>query len=138
MPTRSLTVGERLARIEGRFDESDANARELWRRNDDALKGLAGLPERLARERGEDRGQTEGRLNAVVADLRRTITDAVEKAIEPLTATQADHEKRLDSLEKQGNALTTARLIIVFIVQTFIAAATAFAGAYALTRGVHP
>lgn len=137
MPGRSVTVGERLSRIEATVDAHAQYERERWHKQDNDLQLLMALPERLARERGEDRGQAEGRINSVVKDLERAITDAVEKAVAPLAAKQADHDQRLDTLEAQRNMLTGAKLLIIFLVQTFIAAMTALAGAFEFTRG-HP
>lgn len=137
MPTRSLTVGERLARIEGRFDESDANARELWRKNDDALKGLAGLPERLARERGEDRGQSDGRLNAIVKEIERSVLTAIKDAIAPIKADMVELRTDVDALKALSNKLTGARLLLIFVMNMLAGLAAGFGGASWFSRG-HP
>jgi hypothetical protein len=125
-------VGERLSGLEASVAAFREYESEKWHKLAQDLQPLVMLPERMTRDIGKLQGSVDGRINSVEKSLERSLTSAIEKALTPVKAEMTELRTDVEALKKQSAMLTGAKLLMIFIVQTAIAAVAALAGVFAL------
>lgn len=140
-PPRQDQLGERLSGLEAQVAGFEKYEHQRWHDLNNTLQPLTGLPLQLTREIAKMQGTFDGRIAAITREIERSITAAVEKAIEPLNARIATLEAKVEALETSKQQETGAKnLIILFmrspVVSGFIAALLASAAvAWAFVTG---
>lgn len=109
-PPRS-SEGERIAGLEAKFDGYEKYSHERWHDLNNTLQPLVGLPAQMAR----DIAKLEGKLEAKIDGRLIAI------------------ETRLSAIEGQRQQMTGAKQLMVWLVQTVLAAIAVLA---ALRGGV--
>lgn len=137
MPPQRDQLGERIAGLEAKFDGFDKYTHERWHDLGNTLQSLAMLPEKLTRDIAKLQGTFDGKIDSFRRDIERSIGDAIASALEPVTGDIAKLKAEVDALKEARLQFTGARLVLVWIVQTVIAAATAIGGIIAF-KGNHP
>ena len=130
-PPRNDQLGERISGVEATLETLDKYQHERWHELNNRLQPLFGLPEQLAREVGRMQGSFEGRIGAVTKELERSITAAVEKAMEPVSTDIADLKSRVGALETVKEQEAGAKGVIAAVLKS-PAVAWLFAAAVAL------
>lgn len=118
-------VGERIASLEATVAALEKYERERWHKLANDMAPLVLLPERLTREIGKMQGTFDGRVSVISKEIERSITAAVEKAIEPINEALHSVKQRVSDLENTQSQWKGARLFAVWVVQTLIAAVAA-------------
>lgn len=107
-----------MSGLEARVDGMDKYAHEKWHDLNNSLTPLALLPERITRDIAKIHGQFEGRIGTITKDIERSITAAVEKAIEPVNANVADLTKRMAALEAERIARDSTTSLVKTILKS--------------------
>ncbi len=84
MPSARDPVGERLSSLESAFASFEKYEHDRWHKLANDLQPLIGLPVQMARDIGKLQGGFDGRIATITKEIERSITAAVEKAIEPV------------------------------------------------------
>lgn len=136
MPPLRDTIGERMSSLETKVEGFERYEHERWHKLNNDLQPLVALPERITRDVAKMQGNFEGRINSVSKEIERSITAAIEKAIEPMSAEINRLRSEVDVLKLGQHQMTTARRLAVWALQTLIAAVSAIVAVFALGR--HP
>lgn len=99
MAERSSNVGQRISSLEATVAGMDKYAHEKWHDLNNTLQPLVLLPERITRDIAKLQGSFDGRINAVTKEIERTITVAVENALNPVINDVENLKSRVDALE---------------------------------------
>jgi hypothetical protein len=118
MPPRPDPLGERLSSLEATVAGMDKYAHEKWHDLNNTLTPLTGLPLQLTREIARMQGTFDGRMAAITREMERSITAAVEKAIEPISSDLSELRSRVDALESVKQQEAGAKGVIVAIVKS--------------------
>jgi hypothetical protein len=137
-PSRPDPLGERLSGLEATVASMDKYAHSKWHDLNNTLQPLTGLPLQLSREIAKMQGTFDGRMSAITRDMERSITAAVEKAIEPVNTEIATLKAKVEALEQanfqeagaKGLAAAIMRSPIVSVVIGSLLAALAVAWAF--------
>jgi hypothetical protein len=116
MPVSEL--GERIAALSASFEAEKEYQHERWHKLDNDLTPVVNLPEKLTREIGRLQGIFDGKISTVTREIERSITAAVEKAIEPLNVEVIDLKTRVSALETAQVADKTAKGVLVWFLQS--------------------
>lgn len=98
-PPRQDQLGERLSGLEAAFAGFEKYEHERWHALNNTLQPLAALPLQLTRDIAQIQGTFDGRIAAITKEIERSITAAVEKAIEPVNADLALLKTKVEALE---------------------------------------
>lgn len=101
-------LGERLSGLEAKFDSFERYEHDRWHKLANDLQPLIGLPVQMARDIGKLQGGFDGRIGTITKEIERSITAAVEKAIEPvnqdIAALKSDVDLLMSAKHKQDGA----------------------------------
>lgn len=92
--------GERIAGLEAKFDGYEKYSHERWHDLSNDLQPLVGLPLQLARDIAKLEGKLEAKLDGRLVAI----------------------ENRLTSIESQRQQITGAKQLLIWLVQTILAA----------------
>ena len=126
--------GERLAALTAAFEQFEKYEHDRWHKLNNDLQMIVNLPRDLAKMEGRFRGE----VTAVSRAIEKTVADAIEKALGPVNQDVADLKDEVDALKEDRQQLTGAKMMAVWVVQTIIAALSAFAAVLALGGKTHP
>lgn len=118
-------VGERLAALSASFEAEKQYQHDRWHKLANDLQPLVNLPVQMARDIGKIQGTFDGRISTVTKEIERSITAAVERAIEPLSDEVTKLRSEVDTLKAGQQQLGGARMFGVWLVQTLVAAGAA-------------
>lgn len=144
-PPRQEQLGERISGLESAFASFEKYEHERWHALNNTLMPLTGLPLQLTRDIAKIQGTFDGRIAAITKEIERSITAAVEKAIEPVNSEVATLKTQVAALEaiqlkEAGAKSLVASFLRSPIITGFIGAlmaAAAIAWAF-LTGKVQP
>jgi hypothetical protein len=143
-PTRPDQLGERLSGLEAAFGSFEKYEHDRWHALNNTLQPLVGLPLQLTRDIAKIQGTFDGRIATITREIERSITAAVEKAIEPVNADvtrlKADVEElKAAQLQEAGAKNFSSRLLQSPVISGFIGAILAgLAFAWAVMTGKVP
>ena len=98
-PPRQEQLGERLSGVEATLAAFERYERDRWHKLAEDMQPLVNLPAQLARDIGKIQGTFDGRISAITKEIERSITAAVEKAIEPVNRDVAVLKRKVEILE---------------------------------------
>lgn len=133
--TSMSDLGERLASLEATVTALEKYEHERWHKLAQDLQPLVLLPERLTREMGKLQGTFDGRVSTISKEIERSITSAVEKAIEPIHEDMSTIRQRVSNLEDAQSQWRGAKLLAVWMVQTLIATVAALVAVFSFKAG---
>lgn len=140
MPPRQDSLGERISGLEARFDGLEKYQHE-WRHSlNNTLQPLVNLPTQIARDIAKIQGTFDGRIATITKEIERSITAAVEKAIEPVNADIAALKADVEELKAARNQDEGAKSFIAAVFKSpLLAWVVALAGMlYAYVSGRNP
>lgn len=143
-PPRPDQLGERLSGLEAAFTGFEKYEHERWHALNNTLQPLTSLPLQLTRDIAKIQGTFDGRIAAITKEIERSITAAVEKAIEPVNADVAMLKAKVEALEathlqEAGAKSLAVRLLHSPVISGFIGALMAgIAVAWAFVSGRVP
>lgn len=98
-PTQVSELGERIASLAASFEAEKDYNHDRWHKLNNDLTPIVNLPERLTRDIAKLQGTFDGRIASVSKEVERSITAAIEKAIDPVRAEVRENSKRIEMLE---------------------------------------
>lgn len=128
VPPRAEPLGERMSGLEATVAAFEKYERDRWHKLSNDLQPLVNLPERLTRDIAKMQGVFDGRISTVSKDIERSITAAVERAIEPVNADVAKLKTDVEALQSAHLKDEGARGIIAIIFRSPVIAWLASAG----------
>lgn len=143
-PPLNNQLGERLSGVEATLAAFERYERDRWHKLAEDMQPLVNLPAQLARDIGRIQGTFDGRIAAITKEIERSITAAVEKAIEPVNADVATLKAKVEALEvaqqqETGAKNLSARLLHSPVISGFLGALmAAVAVAWAFITGKVP
>jgi len=140
MPPRPEQQGERLSSLEAKFDGFERYEHERWHALNNTLQPLVGLPLQLTRDIAKIQGTFDGRIAGITKEIERSITAAVEKAIEPVNADIVALKAAVKVLEGAKSKDEGARGVIASILNSRLLAwlLAVLGAAWAVLSGKHP
>ncbi len=135
--TRPSNIGERLSGLEATVTSLEKYEHDRWHKLAQDLQPLVLLPERLTREMGRLQGTFDGRIVTISKEIERSITSAVEKAIEPINTDVADLKVKVATLLEERSRRDGASGIVQSILKSPLLAWLAMisAAAWAVLSG---
>ena len=128
-------LGQRIASLEATVSALEKYEHERWHKLANDLQPLVSLPEKMTREVGRMQGTFNGQIASMSKEIERSITAAVERAIEPIHVDMSAIRSRVSALENNQSQLTGAKGVMIWIVQTVIAAVAAIVAVFAYMHG---
>lgn len=141
MTPRQDQLGERLSGLEAAFTGFEKYEHERWHALNNTLQPLVGLPLQLTRDIARIQGTFDGRIATITREIERSITAAVEKAIEPVNRDLTELKTKVEALEQTKNQEAGAKTFASRFINSPIVAGTvgalltAAAWGYALLTG---
>jgi hypothetical protein len=143
-PRNEQQLGERISGVEATLEAFEKYERDRWHKLAQDMQPLVHLPTQIARDIAKIQGSFEGRISSVTREIERSITAAVEKAIEPVNADVASLKTKVEALEasrlhESGAKHFAGRLLQSPVISGFIGALMAgLAFAWAVVTGKVP
>jgi hypothetical protein len=98
MPNRTSPPGERISRLEAKFDAYEQYSHERWHQLANDLQPMVGLPLQLTRDLAKMEGKLEAKIDGRLSAI----------------------ETRLLAIEQQRQQMTGAKQFGVWLVQTIL------------------
>lgn len=117
-PPRPDNLGERLSGVEATLEAFEKYERERWHKLAQDMQPLVNLPSQMTRDMAKIQGSFEGRISTVTKEIERSITAAVEKAIEPVNNEVASMKSRIEALETAGHRQEGALGVVLAILKS--------------------
>ncbi len=138
MPPEQL--GAQLAALSASFKAEKEYQHDRWHKLANDLTPVINLPERLTRDIAKIQGNFDGRFGAFSRDIERSITAAVERAIEPVNADIALLKTDVEELKRAKLQDDGARGVIAAMFKSPLIAwlAALVATAWAILSGKAP
>lgn len=111
-------LGERLSGLEAKVEGMDRYAHDKWHDLNNTLQPLVNLPLQLTRDIAKMQGTFDGRIATISKEIERSITAAVEKAIEPVNADIAVLKTDVETLKAAKLQEDGARSVIATILKS--------------------
>lgn len=117
-PPRQDTLGERLSGVEATLEAFEKYERDRWHKLAQDMQPLVNLPSQMTRDMAKIQGAFEGRISTVTKEIERSITAAVERAIEPVNNEVASMKSRIEALETKGHRQEGALGVVLAILKS--------------------